>query len=170
MSTELVGLQCRCRIARLVLLAVSLLTTSAQLGNKSIGHVRTRIGSTSVVVQLGNSIHPCFKSISECKVFIIDNGNRPVIDSSVTSNLEDSSSEWNIDRCYSSMQACLLPCKGTGKVSLLRFAAGDEAVAAAGRLGIETSNRLGRAPPPASFDLKSEIVRTVAIVLSPPLC
>ena len=39
---------------------------------------------------------------------------------------------------------------------------------AEGKVGIHTSNRLGRVPPPISFDLNCESVLVSAIVLSPP--
>ena len=39
---------------------------------------------------------------------------------------------------------------------------------AVGKVGIDTSNRLGLVPPPISFDLNCESVLVSAVVLSPP--
>ena len=78
-----------------------LFSTSTKLLNKCISHVGSWISNTSVIIQLTKCVRPLFKSRSESEVLIIDDGNSPISECLITSNLQISTSEANVDSCNS---------------------------------------------------------------------
>ena len=77
-----------------------LLLTSTKLIDISVSHIRSWVGNTSGVIQFGHNVSPSFEGRSQFEVFIVDDGDCPWVDDSLTGNLELSSSERNIDRGY----------------------------------------------------------------------